>query len=156
MTTWIELNQPLFAALKLEKRAMFIILVLIVLVAAFNIISTLTMIVMDKTKEIGILRSMGLEGRSVRRVFVYQGALIGVVGTGLGTLIGLVAAFLLARYRFISLPGDVYFIDTLPVEVEPLGVALIVGASLVISLAATWYPASQAARMTPVDAIRYE
>lgn len=156
VTTWIELNQPLFAALKLEKRAMFIILVLIVLVAAFNIISTLTMIVMDKTKEIGILRSMGLEGRSVRRVFVYQGALIGVVGTGLGTLVGLVAAFLLARYRFISLPGDVYFIDTLPVEVEPFGVALIVGASLLISLAATWYPASQAARMAPVDAIRYE
>jgi lipoprotein-releasing system permease protein len=156
VTTWIELNQPLFAALKLEKRAMFIILVLIVLVAAFNIISTLTMIVMDKTKEIGILRSMGLEGRSVRRVFVYQGALIGVVGTGLGTLVGLVAAFLLARYRFISLPGDVYFIDTLPVEVEPLGVALIVGASLLISLAATWYPDSQAARMAPVDAIRYE
>lgn len=155
-TTWIELNQPLFAALKLEKRAMFIILVLIVLVAAFNIISTLTMIVMDKTKEIGILRSMGMRAHSIRRVFVYQGALIGVVGTGFGTAAGLAAVYLLARYRFISLPGDVYFIDTLPVSVEPFSIALIVAASLAISLAATLYPARQAARMAPVDAIRYE
>jgi lipoprotein-releasing system permease protein len=155
-TTWIELNQPLFSALKLEKRAMFIILVLIVLVAAFNIISTLTMIVMDKTKEIGILRSMGMQSRGIRRIFVYQGALIGVVGTGLGLLVGLAAAFLLARYRFISLPGDVYFIDTLPVSIEPFNLSLIVGASLVICLIATLYPAIQAARMTPVDAIRYE
>lgn len=155
-TTWIELNQPLFSALKLEKRAMFIILVLIVLVAAFNIISTLTMIVADKTKEIGILRSMGMQGRAIRRIFVYQGALIGVVGTGLGTVTGLVAAYLLARYRFISLPGDVYFIDTLPVSIEPLSIALIVVASLLISLAATIYPSRQAARMAPVDAIRYE
>jgi lipoprotein-releasing system permease protein len=155
-TTWIELNQPLFSALKLEKRAMFIILVLIVLVAAFNIISTLTMIVMDKTKEIGILRSMGMQSRAIRRIFVYQGALIGVVGTGLGLLVGLAAAFLLARYRFISLPGDVYFIDTLPVSIEPFNLSLIVGASVVICLIATLYPAIQAARMTPVDAIRYE
>lgn len=155
-TTWIELNQPLFSALKLEKIAMFTILVLIVLVAAFNIISTLTMIVMDKTKEIGILRSMGLEGRAIRRIFVYQGALIGVVGTGLGSIAGLAAAYLLARYQFISLPGDVYFVDTLPVSVEPVNISLIVAASLVICLVATLYPASQAARMTPVDAIRYE
>ena len=155
-TTWIELNQPLFAALRLEKRAMFIILVLIVLVAAFNIISTLTMIVMDKTKEIGILRSMGLERRSIRKVFMYQGTLIGIVGTGLGTVVGLTAALLLARYRFISLPGDVYFIDTLPVEIDPFGIVMIVIASLVICLAATLYPAWQAASMEPVDAIRYE
>jgi len=135
---------------------MFIILVLIVLVAAFNIISTLTMIVMDKTKEIGILRSMGMQSRAIRRIFVYQGALIGVVGTGLGLVAGLIAVFLLARYRFISLPGDVYFIDKLPVSIEPLNLSLIVGASLVICLIATLYPAIQAARMTPVDAIRYE
>lgn len=156
VTTWIELNQPLFAALSLEKKAMFVILVLIVLVAAFNIISTLTMIVMDKTKEIGILRSMGMQGRAIRRVFVYQGALIGGVGTTLGCLAGLGAALLLARYRFISLPGEVYFIDTLPVSIDPLNIALIIGASLVISLAATLYPARQAAAMMPVDAIRYE
>ena len=155
-TTWIELNQPLFSALKLEKRAMFIILVLIVLVAAFNIISTLTMIVMDKTKEIGILRSMGMQSRSIRRIFVYQGALIGVVGTGTGLVAGLAAALLLARYHFISLPGDVYFIDTLPVSIEPFNLSLIVAASLAISLLATLYPAVQAARLSPVDAIRYE
>lgn len=155
-TTWVELNQPLFSALKLEKRAMFVILVLIVLVAAFNIISTLTMIVMDKTKEIGILRSMGMQSRAIRRVFVLQGVLIGVVGTGLGLAAGLTAVLLLARYRFISLPGDVYFIDTLPVSVEPFNIGLIVFASLAISLIATLYPAVQAARMTPVEAIRYE
>jgi lipoprotein-releasing system permease protein len=156
VTTWIELNQPLFSALKLEKKAMFVILVLIVLVAAFNIISTLTMIVMDKTKEIGILRSMGMQGRAIRRIFVYQGALIGGVGTMLGCVAGLIAALLLARYRFISLPGEVYFIDTLPVSIEPLNIAVIIGSSLIISLAATIYPARQAAGMTPVDAIRYE
>lgn len=156
VTTWIELNQPLFAALKLEKRAMFIILTLIVLVAAFNIISTLTMIVTDKTKEIGILRSMGMQARAIRRIFVYQGALIGVVGTGLGSIAGLAAALLLARYRFITLPGDVYFIDTLPVAIEPVNIGLTVLASLLICLAATLYPSLQAARMTPVDAIRYE
>lgn len=155
-TTWIELNQPLFSALKLEKKAMFVILVLIVLVAAFNIISTLTMIVMDKTKEIGILRSMGMQGRAIRRIFVYQGALIGSVGTTLGCVAGLIAALLLARYRFISLPGEVYFIDTLPVSIEPLNIAVIIGSSLIISLAATIYPARQAAGMAPVDAIRYE
>lgn len=155
-TTWVELNQPLFSALKLEKRAMFVILVLIVLVAAFNIISTLTMIVMDKTKEIGILRSMGMKSGSIRRIFVLQGVVIGTVGTVLGLGTGLVAVWLLARFRFISLPGDVYFIDTLPVSVEPLGIALIVLASLAISLLATAYPAVQAARMTPVEAIRYE
>lgn len=155
-TTWIELNQPLFSALKLEKRAMFVILVLIVLVAAFNIISTLTMIVMDKTKEIGILRSMGMKSASIRRIFVFQGVVIGIVGTVLGVVAGLAAVWLLGRYRFISLPGDVYFIDTLPVSVEPLSIGLIVLASLGISLLATAYPAVQAARMTPVEAIRYE
>lgn len=155
-TTWVELNQPLFSALKLEKRAMFVILVLIVLVAAFNIISTLTMIVMDKTKEIGILRSMGMKSGAIRRVFVLQGVLIGTVGTVLGLGAGLAAVWALARYRFISLPGDVYFIDTLPVSVEPLSIAAIVLASLVISLIATAYPAVQASRMTPVEAIRYE
>jgi lipoprotein-releasing system permease protein len=97
-----------------------------------------------------------MQGRAIRRIFVYQGALIGVVGTGLGTVVGLIAALLLARYRFISLPGDVYFIDTLPVSIEPLSIAMIAGASLLISLAATIYPSRQAARMTPVDAIRYE
>ena len=152
ITTWIELNQPLFSALKLEKKAMFVILVLIVLVAAFNIISTLTMIVMDKTKEIGILRSMGMKGRAIRRIFIYQGALIGGVGT-LGCLAGLAAALLLARYRFISLPGEVYFIDTLPVSIEPLNIALIIGSSVAISLAATIYPARQR-RHDAGDAIR--
>ena len=135
---------------------MFVILVLIVLVAAFNIISTLTMIVMDKTKEIGILRSMGMKGRAIRRIFIYQGALIGGVGTTLGCLAGLAAALLLARYRFISLPGEVYFIDTLPVSIEPLNIALIIGLERGHFAGGDDLPGAPAAGMTPVTRFGHE
>ncbi len=155
-TTWMELNASLFSALKLEKAAMFVILTLIVLVAAFNIISTLIMNVTDKTKEIGILRSMGMQSASILRIFMMQGLLIGLAGTALGAAAGLGATGLLGRYKFISLPADVYFIDTLPVSVEALSLVAIVGASLAISFLATIYPAYQASRLTPVEAIRYE
>jgi lipoprotein-releasing system permease protein len=155
-TTWMELNASLFSALKLEKAAMFVILTLIVLVAAFNIISTLIMNVTDKTKEIGILRSMGMQSASILRIFMMQGLLIGLAGTALGAAAGLGATGLLGRYKFISLPADVYFIDTLPVSVEAVSLAAILGASLAISFLATIYPAYQASRLTPVEAIRYE
>lgn len=155
-TTWIELNASLFSALKLEKTAMFVILTLIVLVAAFNIISTLIMNVAEKTKEIGILRSMGMQGSSVLRIFMMQGLMIGLAGTAFGAAAGLAVTWLLGRYKFISLPADVYFIDTLPVSVDGLSLASIVGASVVISFLATVYPAYQASRLTPVEAIRYE
>lgn len=153
---WIEMNQSLFSALKLEKVVMFVILTLIILVAAFNIVSTLIMIVKDKAREIGILRSMGLTARRVVRIFVLEGLTIGLVGTALGSMAGLLLAYLLDRYQFISIPGDVYFIDSLPVAMEWLDFALVAAASLAISLTATIYPALRAARLTPVEAIRNE
>lgn len=153
---WRTLNSSLFSALKLEKLAMGIILSLIILVAAFNIVSTLTMVVRDKTKEIGILKSMGLTDGQVLRVFLLQGLAIGVIGTTLGTIGGLVLVWALDRYQFIEIPGDVYFIDRLPVALAPLDLVLIVVTSLLIALLATIYPARQASRLLPVEAIRHE
>jgi len=156
MNDWMELNSSLFSALKLEKLAMAVILFLIVLVAAFNIISTLIMVVADKTREIGILKSMGLTSGSVLRIFILQGLAVGVIGTILGTAGGLALVELLKRYQFIKLPGDVYFIDTLPVALDPLDLVTIVGVSIVIAFAATIYPARQASKLMPVEAIRHE
>jgi lipoprotein-releasing system permease protein len=153
---WQTQNQSLFQALKLEKLGMTIILLLIVVVAAFNIVSTLTMVVTDKTREIGILRAMGLSARAVRRVFFVQGLFIGLVGTGLGLIIGLGAALSLEKFKLIRLEPSVYFIDHLPVSIQAADVALIVLASLAIAALATVYPAVQASRLYPVEAIRHE
>jgi lipoprotein-releasing system permease protein len=153
---WQTQNSTLFQALKLEKLGMTIILLLIVIVAAFNIVSTLTMVVTDKTREIGILRAMGLSARAVRRVFFIQGLFIGLVGTGLGLVIGLGAAISLDRFKLIELDPSVYFIDHLPVAIQFGDVALIVIASLAIAALATVYPAVQASRLYPVEAIRHE
>ena len=153
---WMELNATLFSALKLEKLAMALILGLIVVVAAFNIISTLIMVVADKTREIGILKSMGMTDGTVLRVFMQQGLAIGVVGTLLGTGLGLLLVWLLDTYQFIELPGDVYFLDTLPVALDPLDLTLIVILSVLVSFLATIYPARQASRLLPVEAIRHE
>jgi lipoprotein-releasing system permease protein len=153
---WMELNSSLFSALKLEKFAMALILFLIVLVAAFNIISTLIMVVADKTREIGILKSMGLTRASVLRIFVLQGIAIGLIGTALGTIGGIVLVWLLDKYQFITLPGDVYFIDRLPVALDPFDVVWIVAASIVIAFVATIYPARQASKLMPVEAIRHD
>jgi lipoprotein-releasing system permease protein len=135
---------------------MAVILFLIVLVAAFNIVSTLIMVVADKTREIGILKSMGLTSAAVQRIFILQGLAIGLVGTALGALGGLGLVWLIDRYDLISLPGDVYFLDTLPVALEPLDFALIVLASVAVAFVATIYPSRQASRLLPVDAIRHE
>ncbi|MDH3298045.1 MAG: FtsX-like permease family protein [Gemmatimonadota bacterium] len=153
---WQRQNASLFSALKLEKFAMGIILLLIVLVASFNIVSTLIMVVHDKVREIGILRAMGLGTKDVTRIFVLQGVVIGLVGTSLGTIGGLALGWVLDTYEFITLPGDVYFIDRLPISIDPLDVGIIVGASVAIALLATLYPARQAARYTPVEAIRHD
>jgi lipoprotein-releasing system permease protein len=153
---WMSMNRTFFNALKLEKAVMFIILTLIVLVAAFNIVSTLIMIVMEKNKDIGILMAMGATRRSIMKIFVLDGLIIGVVGTLTGLVGGLGACALLSRYQFVKLPPDIYHLSRLPVLVEPLDVALICTAAVVISLAATLYPAWQASHLDPAEAIRYE
>jgi lipoprotein-releasing system permease protein len=151
---WQQQNRSLFQALKLEKLAMAVILFLIVVVAAFNIIGTLTMMVTDKTREIGILRAMGMRAGSIRKIFFAQGLVIGVFGTGMGLVLGLVASYVIDQ--MIPLDPSVYFIDSLPVATDPVDVALIVLASMVIAAAATIYPALQAARLLPIEAIRHE
>ncbi|AHG90750.1 MacB-like periplasmic core domain protein [Gemmatirosa kalamazoonensis] len=153
---WQEQNASLFSALKLEKLGMSFILLLIVIVAAFNIVSTLTMVVTDKTREIGILKAMGLPARSVRRIFFLQGLVIGVAGTGAGVLLGLGASVALGTYKFIKLDPAVYFIDHLPVATQASDVLLTVAASVLIAAVATLYPATQAARLYPIEAIRHE
>lgn len=154
--SWITQNRALFAALQLEKIAMTIILFLIVVVAAFNIVGTLVMVVVDRTKEIGILKSMGMTDGQVLRIFVMQGAWIGVLGTVVGAGLGMLLGWLIHRYELISIPPDVYFVDRLPVSLNPMDVGLIVGATILISLLATIYPALQASRLQPVEAIRHE
>jgi lipoprotein-releasing system permease protein len=153
---WEEQNHSLFQALKLEKLGMGVILLLIVLVAAFNIVSTLTMVVADKTREIGILKAMGMPAKSIRRIFLAQGFVIGVVGTLLGLVTGLVAALALDKYKFISLDPQVYFIDHLPISMQTPDVLWIVAASIAIAAIATVYPSVQASRLYPIEAIRHE
>lgn len=153
---WMRMNKNLFSALKLEKIVMFIILTLIILVAAFNIVGTLIMVVIEKTRDIAILKSMGATRRSIMKIFLIEGTVIGLVGTLLGLLGGYTLCTLLATYKFIELPSDVYYISTLPVQMNPLDVALIALAAIVITLAASVYPAWQASRFDPAEAIRYE
>jgi len=153
--SWIQMNQNLFSALRLQKTVMFIILTLIVLVAAFNISSTLIMMVMEKTKEIAILKTMGATNKSVQTIFVYKGLIIGAFGTILGVCFGSLLCTILKYYHFIELPEDVYYFTTLPVLLDPLDVLFIALASLLLCLLATLYPAIQASRLNPVDAIRY-
>ncbi len=152
---WMRMNRNIFSALQLEKTALSVIMALVVMVAAFNIVSTLIMVVMEKNKDIAILKSMGATSSSIMRIFIYEGLVIGLAGTLLGVLGGLGLCAILRRYQFIKLP-DVYPISTLPVLVLPSDVILIALSATVITLVATLYPSWQAAKVDPAVALRYE
>ncbi len=153
---WQSQNSSLFSALKLEKLAMGFVVFLICIVSAFNVVGTLTMVVRDKTREIGILLAMGLHRAAVRRVFLAQGVLIGLGGTLLGAGLGVAAGAVIDRGQWIRIDPSIYFIDHLPVHTQPLDVLFVIFASLLVATLAPLYPALQAARLDPVPAIRYE
>jgi lipoprotein-releasing system permease protein len=158
------MNKNLFSALKLEKRVMFIILSLIVLVAAFNIISALIMIVMEKNKDIAILKSMGATSKTIMKIFIYQGLIVGVIGTFLGCIAGLAVALNLQKisllvekfFHFKILPGDVYYLSELPSKINYTDVVIIVISTMLICFLATIYPSFKASRLDPAEALRYE
>ncbi|MCI5137830.1 MAG: ABC transporter permease, partial [Candidatus Electrothrix sp. AR1] len=153
---WKQVNQNLFAALKLEKIGIFIALALIILVASLNIISTLVMVVMEKNKDIAILKSMGASTGSIMRIFFYQGAVIGFTGTVLGVGAGLGLCSLLKRYKIIELPSNVYPMSTLPIKVVPGDIMVVAIVAVLITLLATLYPSWKASRIRPADALTYE
>ena len=153
---WMEMNVNLFAALKLEKIGMFILLAMVVLIGSFSIVTTLVMLVMEKTRDIAIMMSMGATSGMIRRIFMFQGTIIGVIGTLLGYVLGLSLGWLLKRYQFIKLPENVYTLDHLPIIIS-LSDVLIIGASaMLLCFLATLYPARQASRLQPAEALRYE
>ncbi len=151
---WMDINQSLFSALKLEKTAMFVILTLIILVAAFNIASALIMMVMEKTKDIAVLKAMGATHAMIRHIFIIKGMIIGVLGTIIGTFAGVVVCYVLKKYDFIKLP-EAYPFSTLPVQLEYGDVAIIALSAMLICFLSTLYPSYKASRMDPVEAIRY-
>lgn len=154
--TWFELNKSLFSWMKIEKWGAFIILCLIIMVAAFNIISSLIMIVMEKTREIGILKSMGATSKSIKKIFLLQGISVGMIGTVLGSFLGYGIGFLQLKYKLISLPADVYIISSMPIKLQLFDFLAISSAAIILCLLASIYPAHKASKLFPVDAIRYE
>ena len=154
--SWSTTNGALFSALKLEKLVMGLILFLIVVVAAFNIVSTLVMVVVDKTREIGILKAMGVADETILRIFLLQGIGIGILGTTLGLLLGVVTSFALNRFEIIEIPAEVYFVDRLPMALDITDIGVIVTGSIAISLLATIVPAIRASQLRPVEAIKHD
>jgi lipoprotein-releasing system permease protein len=153
--SWLAMNRNLFSALKLEKVVMFIILILVTLVASFMIVSNLLLSITQKVKEIGILRAMGATGGMIRRTFLFQGLLMGAVGTAIGVFLGTGISMILARTNLIRLPADVYYIDRLPIQIDVADIFTVVAVAGCIVLAATMYPAHRATKLDPLDAIRY-
>ena len=155
-SNWIEQNRELFTALKEEQIVTFIVITLIVIVAALNILIALTMMVMEKTRDIAVLMSFGVDPGQIRRVFLLEGLLISVIGTALGLMLGYIAAWAGGHYHFIHLSAEVYSIDTLPFAPRPLDGVIVAVVSIGISLLATLYPSHAAARVLPAEALRYE
>jgi lipoprotein-releasing system permease protein len=153
---WMQMNRSLFSALKLEKITMFVILVLIIIVASFNIVSTLIMIVIDKAREIAILKSMGATRAGIMKIFMINGTIIGVVGTLIGLAGGLGVCFIIEKTSLITLPSDIYYISHLPARVDPVELVIICASAIIISFGATLYPSWQAAKLDPLEALRYE
>lgn len=154
--TWIDANRNFLEALKLEKTVMFLILTLIVMVACFNIASSLIMTVLEKTKDVGILKAIGATNFNIMAIFAMQGGMIGFLGTALGASLGVGVCWLLKTYKFITLPKDIYYIDKLPVKLELQDISIIIISSLIISFIATLYPSRKASMLDPVEALRYE
>jgi len=155
-SNWMEQNRELFRALKEEQIVTFIVIALIVMVAALNILIALTMMVMEKTRDIAVMMSFGVDPGQIRRIFLLQGLLISLIGTALGLAVGYLAAWAGGHYHFIHLSAEVYSIDTLPFAPRPLDGVIVAAVSIGISLLATLYPSSSAARVRPAEALRYE
>jgi len=153
---WQQMNRNLFSALKLEKITMFVILVLIIIVASFNIVSTLIMIVIEKAREIAILKSMGATRLGIMKIFMINGLVIGIVGTSIGLMSGYAICLILKTTKLISLPSDIYYINHLPVRMDPMVFIMVSAAAMLISFGATLYPSWQAAKLDPLEALRYE
>lgn len=154
--TWMDMNRTLFGALKLEKIVMFLILALIILVACLNIAGSLTMLVMDKTKDIGILKALGATPGGILKIFALDGLFIGLFGVGAGFLTGMTLCLVLAHTSFIDLPKEIYYVDRLPVSIDPLDITLVLALAVILSFVSSLYPAWVAGRLTPVKALRYE
>jgi lipoprotein-releasing system permease protein len=152
--SWVDMNKNLFAWMTLEKWGLFLLLTLIIAVAAFNIASTLIMVVMEKTSQIGILRAMGATAKRIRRIFFLQGLFVGVLGTTLGYIVGFTLAFIQNKWEVISLPADVYSISSLPIEMHATDFVVIGIMAMAITVLSSIYPAWRASRETPIDAIR--
>lgn len=153
---WMQMNKNLFSALKLEKFAMFVILVLIILVASFNIVSTLIMNVIEKQREIAILKTMGATNRGIMAIFVFQGFIIGLIGTAIGLAGGYALSYILNTYEIIKLPPDIYYLSHLPVKMKLSDFVSVSVSAILISFLSTIYPAWQAAKLNPVEPLRYE
>lgn len=153
---WAEMNRALFSALSLEKLAISITIGLIMMVAALNIVASLILLVMEKSRDIAILKTMGATSRSIRRIFVLQGGIIGAIGTSVGAALGVGVSYIADRYQLIRVPIDVYDIAWIPFTIEPLDFFLVIGAALLVCLVATLYPSRQAAGLDPAEALRYQ
>jgi lipoprotein-releasing system permease protein len=156
VTTWMELNKSLFSALKLEKKIMFLTITLIVFVAALNIIATLILMVMEKTRDIGILIALGGTSKNIKRIFFFQGAMIGVVGTVAGVVLGLIWCWLANTFKLIKVPVDIYQISYVPFHIKALDLLMIIGVTLLISFLSTLFPSHRASKTDPVVALKYE